>query len=181
MELDSALLNGPYVDTFIVENDEIVMMYTEMEIICNEIRNFVVILYKFFCHQRQNCNWDVIRNLLSDIDLTLQTMLNKLFLNFWEREENREASTNPHIPSYSDEPFLRDSSTLSDISSYNENQRVHYNQTVMDEVRGSMEQVSQISRAAKSLNEIVKIIDDAERNLHRARNFSKINAIAFDE
>lgn len=151
---------GPHQPLVPYTADQITLL-TRIEVVCTEIRSFIMSVYKFFCNNH-NCNWNSVYKLLGEIDLVTQSMLNEIFLQQMRVDDIRECS----IRSSYAGPSIRLPSQLSESSESSE--------SIIDDLQRRADLMNINSHSTGSLVEGLRNIEQAETNLRRFRNMSNL-------
>ncbi|KAL7046750.1 hypothetical protein ACKWTF_002700 [Chironomus riparius] len=142
-------------------------LLNRIEIICMEIRSFIMSIYKFFCNN-QDCNWGAIYTLIGEIDFTTQSMINEIFMQQLRIDDEREATR-----------FSSDQSSSNFIPSTFETQSSNEygreNRSILDNIRQRLDHLNVSARSTDSLIEGLLNIEQTENNLRRFRNYENLN------
>ncbi|KAG5676999.1 hypothetical protein PVAND_006790 [Polypedilum vanderplanki] len=164
---------GPQADFSPEYNSEEKLFLNQLEILCNEMRLFIMSLYKFFCeHFQSDCHG--VRKLIAEIDLTAQTIINQIFVRQLAIENMREATIDESL--YDDDSYNVYQPTLSSYedSQVSNNQSFEVNQNALNETQNRLKKISFNHKHAKSLIEGLKNVEQTEQNLRRFRNMNNL-------
>jgi hypothetical protein len=141
-------------------------LLNRIEIICTEMRSFIMSIYKFFCNN-QDCNWGAVYTLIGEIDLTTQSMINEIFMQQLRIDDAREATR-----------YSSDQSSSNFIPTTFDTQSSNEKKSILDNIRRRLDYLNVSARSADSLVEGLANIDRTENNLRRFRNYENLNLLS---
>jgi hypothetical protein len=174
----------------------------KQEAICNEIRIYVISLYKFFCQFIDGCDWDMVQKFLSQIDAELQSAINSVYtLQLKQFDENGEMDLEETYSVYEDgyddgfeSEYPFDDYTPTELEDVQENPYLFetpgaYNRMMKGQVknRNTRSMVDALQKRFSSLNislkaantliEGLRNVHQTETNLRRFANFDTLDNI----
>lgn len=141
-------------------------LLNRIEVICTEMRSFIMSIYKFFCNN-QDCNWGAVYTIIGEIDFTTQSMINEIFMQQLRIDDEREATR-----------YSFDQSSSNFVPSTFDTQSSNENKSILDNIRRRLDHLNVSPRSADSLVEGLINIDRTENNLRRFRNYENLNLIS---
>lgn len=160
---------GPQPALVQFSSEEKKLLY-RIEMICAEIRCFIMSMFKFFC-KNQECNWEAVYTLIGEIDLTTQSLINEIFMQQLRIDDEREATQ--YSSDQSSSNFVPSTFDTQSSSEYGRE-----NRSILNNIRRRLDHLNVSERSADSLVEGLLNIEQTENNLRRFRNCENLNLLS---